>query len=70
MAKSFEARYPNITRWVESRGWIEIGKAEYSESLIRAFDEGGDGLGKSGQLQQFGSSPRCPRSQFAQLARG
>ncbi len=41
MAKSFEARYPNITRWVESRGWIEIGKAEYSESLIRAFDEGG-----------------------------
>ncbi len=41
MTKSFEASYPNITHWVESIGWIEIGKAEYSESLIRAFDNGG-----------------------------
>jgi hypothetical protein len=41
MAKSFVDHYPNITRWVESRGWIEIGKAEYSDSFIRAFDEGG-----------------------------
>ncbi len=41
MTKSFEKIYPNITHWVESCGWIEIGKAEYSESLIRAFDHRG-----------------------------
>lgn len=41
MTKSFEETYPNITHWVEICGWIEIGKADYSESLIRAFDQGG-----------------------------
>ncbi len=32
--------YPNITRWVTSYGWIEIGADLYSHSLVRAFDEG------------------------------
>lgn len=41
MAVSFDKIYPNITYWVESYGWIEIGQAEYSESLVRALDEGG-----------------------------
>ncbi len=41
MANLFEQKYPNITQWVEEFGWIEIGEAEYSESLIRAFNEGG-----------------------------
>jgi hypothetical protein len=39
--KSFEQTYPNITRWVEAYGWIEIGQDEYSDSLIRAINEGG-----------------------------
>lgn len=41
MAALFEKNYPNITNWVESYGWIEIGEAEYSESFIRALDQGG-----------------------------
>ena len=36
----FEGTYPNITRWL-NHGWIEIGEVEYSESFIRALDEGG-----------------------------
>ena len=41
MADSLEEAYPNITRWVEAYGWIEIGQDEYSTSLVRALDEGG-----------------------------
>lgn len=41
MNKSFEQTYPNITRWVEAYGWIEIGQDEYSDSLVRAINEGG-----------------------------
>ncbi len=36
----FEGTYPNITRWL-THGWIEMGEVEYSESFIRALDEGG-----------------------------
>ena len=36
----FEGTYPNITRWL-THGWSEIGEVEYSESFIRALDEGG-----------------------------
>ena len=36
----FEGTYPNITRWL-SHGWIEMGEVEYSESFIRALEEGG-----------------------------
>jgi hypothetical protein len=38
---TFEATYPNITEWVTTHGWIEIGQDEYSRSMIRALDEGG-----------------------------
>ncbi|HEX2739502.1 MAG TPA: hypothetical protein VHM69_03580 [Rubrobacter sp.] len=41
MASSFEKSYPNITRWVTSQGWIELGQDEYSSSLVRVLDEGG-----------------------------
>lgn len=42
MAMSFAARYPNLTAWVqEHEGWIEIGRDEYSGSLIRLLDSGG-----------------------------
>ena len=33
--------YPNISEWVSSYGWIEIGNDEQSSSLVRALDEGG-----------------------------
>jgi hypothetical protein len=38
---SFEESYPNITSWVTSQGWIELGQDEYSSSLVRALDIGG-----------------------------
>ena len=45
----FEGTYPNITHPLQFPlpgggqrvGWIEIGEVEYSDSFIRAFDEGG-----------------------------
>jgi hypothetical protein len=40
-ATGFEHMYPNITRWVQSYGWIEIGDDGQSPSFIRALDEGG-----------------------------
>ncbi len=36
----FVALYPNIAFWVKG-GWIEIGQNEYSQSFVRALDEGG-----------------------------
>ncbi len=39
-ASGFEQLYPNIAHWVKSYGWIEIGGDLYSQSLVRAFDEG------------------------------
>jgi len=38
---SFERFYPNITRWVNGYGWIEIGQNDCSSSFIRVLDEGG-----------------------------
>ena len=37
----FEQIYPNIARWVQSHGWIEIGDDGQSSSFVRALDEGG-----------------------------
>jgi hypothetical protein len=37
---SFESAYPNIARWVLD-GWIEIGYESYTDSFVRALDEGG-----------------------------
>jgi len=41
MSHSFTEAYPNITRWIEERGWIELGADEHSTSLVRCLDEGG-----------------------------
>jgi hypothetical protein len=41
VASTFEKAYPNITYWVRSHGWIELGRDDYSSSLVRALDEGG-----------------------------
>jgi hypothetical protein len=42
MTEPFEERYPNIATWIhEHDGWIEIGRDEYSSSLIRVLDPGG-----------------------------
>ncbi len=37
----FEQMYPNISQWVSSYGWIEIGDDGQSTSYIRALNEGG-----------------------------
>jgi hypothetical protein len=39
-SSGFAHLFPNIARWVQSYGWIEIGADHYSHSLVRAFDEG------------------------------
>jgi len=41
MVTSFTQSYPNLTYWVESSGWIELGQDDYSRSLIRILDKGG-----------------------------
>jgi hypothetical protein len=38
---TFERSYPNIAAWVSNGGWVEIGYMEYTDSFIRALDEGG-----------------------------
>ncbi len=40
-ANSFEEKYPHLNRFVEERGWIEIGDSEYINSFVRAYDLGG-----------------------------
>lgn len=37
----FEKNYPNLSEWVNSRGWIELGSDEESDSWIRVLDMGG-----------------------------
>jgi hypothetical protein len=37
----FEQIYPNIAKWVNSYGWIEIGDDGQSGSFVRALNEGG-----------------------------
>lgn len=41
MAKVFDDLYPNIAWWAEDGGWIELGRDDYSCSLIRVLDIGG-----------------------------
>ena len=40
MAGPFEARYPDIARWVRD-GWVELGRDEHSHSFVRVLDAGG-----------------------------
>ncbi len=37
----FEQMYPNISEWVNSYGWIEIGDDGQSSSFVRVLNEGG-----------------------------
>ncbi len=37
----FITSYPNLTYWIESFGWIEMGEDDFSTSLIRILDIGG-----------------------------
>ena len=41
MKLSFEAAFPNITRWVKESGTVEIGYDPETDSFIRVIDEGG-----------------------------
>jgi len=36
----WKSQYPNISGWVRD-GWIEIGRDDYSKSMVRIMDEGG-----------------------------
>jgi len=38
---SFDEQFPHIAEWVLGDGWIEIGRDDYSASLVRALDLGG-----------------------------
>jgi hypothetical protein len=38
---SAEQTYPNLARWVQMHGWVEIGPVDYLRSFVRALDEGG-----------------------------
>jgi hypothetical protein len=40
-SKYFEGTYPNICRFVEAQGWIEIGQNDMISAFVRAYDEGG-----------------------------
>jgi len=40
-SKNFEEKYPNLCRFVEEQGWIEIGESRYINSFVRAYDLGG-----------------------------
>ena len=41
MTKTFDDLYPNIAWWADGGGWIELGRDDYSRSLIRVLDIGG-----------------------------
>ena len=41
MDPSIEELYPNIARWVNDYGWVEVGQDGESSSYVRALDEGG-----------------------------
>ena len=49
MKLSFEAAFPNITRWVKGFGTVEIGYDPQTGSFIRAIDKGG--MAWSGESQ-------------------
>lgn len=34
-------RYPNLASWVQDRGFVEIGRDDFSHSFVRALDPGG-----------------------------
>jgi hypothetical protein len=38
---NFTSTYPNIAKWTESYGWIEIGYDDNTDTFIRVLDEGG-----------------------------
>ncbi|MEC4814990.1 MAG: hypothetical protein SAK29_17170 [Scytonema sp. PMC 1069.18] len=40
-SQTFEEKYPNLCRFVEEIGWIEIGESEYINSFVRAYSYGG-----------------------------
>jgi len=36
---SAETGYPHVARWVRDCGWIELGRNDYSRSMVRALDK-------------------------------
>ncbi|HEX8186299.1 MAG TPA: hypothetical protein VF747_16155 [Blastocatellia bacterium] len=40
-AGSFEAKYPRISKWVKTQGWIGVGQTDSFPNFMLALDEGG-----------------------------
>jgi len=40
-ALPFEQKYPHITAWIKTHGWIETGQIDGPSNFILALDEGG-----------------------------
>ena len=41
MATALEPVFPNITRWVNDHGIVEVGYDPNTDSFVRAIDQGG-----------------------------
>lgn len=41
MAESIDQRFPHLSEFVMTHGWIEIGQDDFSRSFVRALDIGG-----------------------------
>ena len=37
----FKKHFPHLEEWVNTRGWVELGSDEYSNSWVRILDIGG-----------------------------
>jgi len=37
----FEKKYPYISSWIITTGWIELGEDDHSSSWVRVLNEGG-----------------------------
>ena len=37
----FDEQYPTLSEWILGHGWIELGRDDYSRSLVRILDIGG-----------------------------
>ena len=59
--QTFSETFPNIIQWIDQGDTVEIGEEQYTDSLVRALDEGGvvweslDNLSLDDALQRLDS---------------
>ena len=49
----FTKHFPGLAQWVDDWGWIEIGRDEVTDSLVRVMDEGGLVWENPGELKSL-----------------